>query len=336
MPTATLPPTPPKVLYQGAMPDPDYGNHPAYGNFFSRPSIVERFKAVKAFWPYLKKARKDIRSQGWDRQEATRRLMREARSPLAKDLATDGALGLKVPARDKEAFLKLIQPQLDTLTERRRLIPGEQRTFMDNIQRIQKEEVQPYQQITTILEKMGVLEAAREYLNTPVEVHTLNLMAGDATDTWMHPPYEGLDFPGAPTVYMHMDTVYRMLKCIWYLTPVTMADGPFCYVRGSHRVAISQFENAVRTANYKLFSDRYDIESRRQFWALPGKFRKRANFGDDLMADTPGIQDILAAEHRFTSGDGDLIFFDNSGFHRGSVFEGGSRTVLQILLLPIK
>ncbi len=324
-----------ETLYQGELPNPDYKRHPAYGGVFKKVSLADRIQSLQALWPYFIKEFKTIRKQKWDRQEAARTLIAGAKSPITRRLATDGAIGLQTNAQDKQDFLEAAEPWIATLKERRASIPGDQRTFMDNIQRIPHEQQACYQQITKMLETMGVLTAAREYLDTDVEVHTLNLMMGDATDTWMHPPYEGLNLPESPTVYMHMDTIYRMVKCIWYLTPVTDEDGPFCYVLGSHRTPIGKLNHAIRTANYKFFSDAYDVKHRKLFWSLPGFMRQKANFGDDLdHSNASTIQKLLEAEHRFTSEDGDLIFFDNSGFHRGSVFKSGSRLVLQIMLTP--
>jgi hypothetical protein len=45
------------------------------------------------------------------------------------------------------------------------------------------------------------------------------------------------------------------------------------------------------------------------------------------------MQALLATERRFTSKEGNLLFFDNnSGVHRGALIQKGHRVIVQVLL----
>jgi hypothetical protein len=324
-----------KVLYRGGVPDPDYENHPAYGRFFPRASLADQILALRKFWPHFKKQLKAGQKCTWDRLAATAELAKAARSPLARQLAVDGVLGLTTPSSLGEELKLLTQPYIDTLQAHRHSKQIGEREFMDNIHRIPREDAVYYDTMTRLLTEMGILDAASEYLGVPVSVHTINLQIGDADDQWMRQPFEDVDLPPSPLLYMHQDSIYHMLKCIWYLTPVTEEDGPFHFVLGSHRVAMGKLEYAIRSAQDSFNREGPNrTEVRRQFWALPAFFRKKAHFGDDVLASNPAVPAILDSEYRFTSNDGDMVLFDVKGFHRGSIFKSGSRINVQVMLLP--
>jgi hypothetical protein len=325
-----------RVLYRGGVPDPDYENHPAYGRFFPKPSLLDQFRALQKFWPHLKKQLKANRKCTWERIQATEELAKSARSPLARQLAVDGVLGLTTPSTLREELKQLTQPYIDTLQAHRHSKQGE-REFKDNIHRIPQEDSVYYDTMTRLLTKMGILDAASEYLGTPVDVHTINLQIGDSNDHWTYQPFEDVDLPPSPIVYLHQDSIYHMLKCIWYLTPVTEEDGPFHFVMGSHRVPMGKLEYAIRSAQDSFNREGPNrTEVRRQFWALPAMFRKKAHFGDDILASNPSLPAILESEKQITSKDGDMVLFDVKGFHRGSMFKSGSRINVQVMLLPRK
>jgi hypothetical protein len=72
---------------------------------------------------------------------------------------------------------------------------------------------------------------------------------------------------------------------------------------------------------------------RKLFSALPKVFQKKANFGNDLNIEDTATQELLKKEKVLDSSQGDLLFFDNDGIHRGALFTKGERQILQIILV---
>ncbi|HEY5411123.1 MAG TPA: hypothetical protein VIJ94_10400, partial [Caulobacteraceae bacterium] len=99
-------------------------------------------------------------------------------------------------------------------------------------------------------------------------------------------------------------------------------QGPFRYVRGSHRL-MGDFEALVRKTNDKLRQQTV------RFLALPPEFGQHANFGDYIDETTPGAAGLLAKEVALTDGRSDLALFDNHGVHRGGFVRSGHRFMLQ-------
>lgn len=108
-------------------------------------------------------------------------------------------------------------------------------------------------------------------------------------------------------------------------------NGPFSFLKGTNNIKIGILECVTRISNDKARLDKCVPEKRQLFAALPRIFQKKAEFGNDL-TDEGIIKDLLADEYRFTSKDGDLIFFDNNGFHRGGMVEEGKRVIMQVTL----
>jgi len=52
------------------------------------------------------------------------------------------------------------------------------------------------------------------------------------------------------------------------------------------------------------------------------------------MDGSPEAEALLAREYKFTSKDGNLLFFDPEGVHRGGMVDRGERIILQIALEP--
>ena len=154
----------------------------------------------------------------------------------------------------------------------------------------------------------------------------------DETDVHLKRHFDDLGLEDPPTKYMHLDSTIDILKCILYYTPVTLETGPFSYVVGTNRHQSSAIEFATRKANDFARLDSCDRETREVFWALPSFFQHKAEFGNDL-TNPKQMESLLANEHKFTSEDGNLLFFDNNaGIHRGALIQKGHRVIVQFLM----
>jgi hypothetical protein len=183
------------------------------------------------------------------------------------------------------------------------------------------------------LEEQGVLAAASDYIGVRVALReVVKLQVTDADDAPWRPHFADVGLPDPATTYMHVDSEPRFVKCMLYLNELTLDNGPFSYVLGTNHVRMSRFEYMVRKANDRSGLDRCDAATRELFAALPRSLQLKSEFGNDLFDASPDAAALLAHEYAFTSQDGRLIFFDNTGVHRGRHVVTGERHAVQIQL----
>ena len=320
------------------IPNPDYRSHPAYGGLFGAPKLLARLEALRKIKPYLRTnvlATLKYRRH-WPPRELTEHP--ETFPPLVQTLFRDGVAPVRLADDDKMQLTQHTASYFAGLETRRARTPLTERVFKTNVMRIPEDEgASLYTLVQETLERAGIMPGARRYLGWPVRLKAIDIQINDATDThWKnHFPDVGLAEPS--TVYMHVDSTVRWLKCLLYMTHVTPDTGPFSYVVGSHRWNVSFVEYVARRVNDKSKLDRCDPRARQLFSALPRVLQKKAEFGNDLLESDPDTRALVAGERRFTSNDGDLIFFDPDGVHRGGMIrhEGaGGRKILQVSLMP--
>ncbi len=86
--------------------------------------------------------------------------------------------------------------------------------------------------------------------------------------------------PPADTQFFHIDGgSYRIFKALIYLNDVEEGGGPFCYVRGSHRLKWDGWNQKARYDDMEI-ADIYGAEA---------MVRCYANAGDVILANTTGI-----------------------------------------------
>lgn len=335
------------------IPDPDYKKHPAYGRYFGAPTFADRMGALFKFVPYLSAYLffSIIHRQNF-RKPTHFPSQPSDFSPLAQSLIQDGVTAVRLNTQDKQT----LNLQLDNLIEslRKKQMYWKKRTkipwrtllkygykcayFSHENGRLrkdlyvrEKEAPQLFASLRKTLRHHGVLDAANEYLGRPVDVQFLRLTLRDARRRSATNPFRDLEDFASRTSHMHIDHVWTV-KCILYIGEVYEENGPFCYCTGSHKLNIGWLESQVRRANDRAMLSCIGPESRKRFAALPTIFQKKAKFGNDLIADSPEVKNLLEKERCFTSRDGDLIAFDDKGIHRGGLVDQGARWALQIRL----
>lgn len=335
------------------IPDPDYGQHPAYGRYFGTPKFLDRISALTRFVPCLSAyiIFSLIHRQNF-RNPTRFSVPPSDKSPLARALKQDGVAVVRLSPQDKQA----INLQLDNLIDalRRKQKDWQKRTelpwwtllkngfrnayFSHENGRLrkdlyvrEKDAPELFTSLRKALGHLGVLEAANEYLGRSVDVQFLRLTLRDAKRRSATSPFRELEDFVSHTSHMHIDHVWTV-KCMLYIGDVYEQNGPFCYCKGSHKLTIGWLESQVRRANDRAMLSCMKPESRRLFAALPAIFQKKAKFGNDLIANSAEVKRLLKKERCFTSRDGDLIAFDDKGIHRGGLVDQGARWALQIRL----
>jgi hypothetical protein len=106
-------------------------------------------------------------------------------------------------------------------------------------------------------------------------------------------------------------------------------------VRGSHKAKVGWFEGMVRRTNdFCGFSGR-KAEARRKFMALPAFLRKKADFGADVLDNSPDWMRLREGHFAATSNFGNCVLFDGHGIHRGGMVNKGERRCVFVLLAEV-
>jgi hypothetical protein len=365
--TETLPVAPYRA---NTLPVIDYDSHPAYGRLFSRPSWRERLAAISTFSrsflfvavrrlvdyenvPLLSKESGGKLSLGFalrylvmlarvrgNRFLRTLTGQRKAAAPasplLLRRLRADGVACLRFSAEEIAAIRAATAPGFVKIDERRASIPIEKRKFDDNVYWFARSrDAQVFATVEDIFRRYGILDTASAYLGRPVGVKHINPQINDEEYAFWKRQFPDTDVPDARTTYLHIDATYGMLKCAIYIHDIPTDGGPFCYVRGSHRAKIGWFEGMVRRTNdFCGFSGRKP-EARRKFMALPHMLRMKADFGGDILDESPESKLLMDGHFAITSDHGNCVLFDGHGIHRGGMVNKGERRCVFILLAEV-
>jgi hypothetical protein len=334
------------------IPDPDYKKHLAYGVYFGTPSWLDRIRALVRFIPCLiaYSIFSIVRRENLS-NHADNALPSDMSSPLARTLKQDGVTAVRLSPQDKQIINRQLSGLIEKLRKKQNVWKKEDGSlwwlllkkgfriayFAHENERLRKElyvaeneAPELFNSLRQTLKREGVLDGASEYLGKPLDVQFLRLTFRDTTYDGKR-PFKDLKHIAPRTSQLHVDHVWTV-KCILYISEVNEKNGPFCYCIGSHKLHIGWLESQVRRANDRAKLSNNQLKWRRLFSALPAIFQKKAQFGNDLNEDSPEINQLLESERIFTSGEGDLIVFDDKGIHRGGLIDEGTRWALQIRL----
>lgn len=86
----------------------------------------------------------------------------------------------------------------------------------------------------------------------------------------------------SPSDYCHVDATYNLQKFIVYVSEVEPDNGPFTYVRETHRASRKFWDGLIRRANDHAGLSWTKPQSRRLFNELPKFLQRKTAFGIDL------------------------------------------------------
>ncbi len=139
-----------------------------------------------------------------------------------------------------------------------------------------------------------------------------------------------------PTAGFHIDSNGKcFVKVVLYLSDVGPDQGPFGLARGSHRWAEGSEERIFRRAFDKSDLVVRSAKKRRMFLSLPPQMQVKAEFGGDMLADSPEAKALLDQEIVATGPRGQVNLFDPEGVHRGGNVRQGERRVVLITMGPV-
>ena len=139
-----------------------------------------------------------------------------------------------------------------------------------------------------ILARLNVVNIAKQYCKASNDrISGFKLRIQDRDSELKQNLFEDVGYKVPTTNYMHIDSSFRrsQIKMILYLNQVTTSNGPFCYVRGSHKIKDPIWRKISRRVNHKNGYQSWDAAGRERFMKLPNFLRHKAEFGNDLLPE---------------------------------------------------
>jgi len=256
---------------------------------------------------------------------------------LLKKLNKNGIVKFSLAKQFTRELLTLSEPFVESLTakrneKKRELLGVEAASTL--LGRIKSDESDYYCILRDELERQGIFEVASNYFGRQLKLKMVIMQKNSDNDSGIKSVCAFDDGSRSDCYYMHIDSSVQTLKMIIYLTPTTRSNGAFRYIPQSHKW-ISPLEACIRRANDMAGLDSLDDKAMHLFRNLPPAIQKKANFGNDLIGSQgKNAASLLQLENIYEGKPGEGIIFDNSGVHRGAIFEEpGERVILQLLLV---
>lgn len=256
-------------------------------------------------------------------------------STIFENMAQDGCCVVRIPEYRFSELDKAARPHFNSLEVRRATRLEGQRKFEESRGSVDTRDDgdELHHLINQILVDSGILDAASLYLGRKAKLIDVNPQINDSTDSFwrnIFPDIAQMQIPEA--AYFHRDASGGDLKAIFYMTDVGPSNGPFTYVVGSNKLAISKFHNFVAEANDHNGLSATTPEARERFMALPKKLRHKGSFGNDLHDDSKMAREIREGQWSIQSNKGAIVLFDTKGVHRGGMVDEGERYVITVVI----
>ena len=252
------------------------------------------------------------------------------------ELKKNGIIKLSLSAQKRNELNNLLTQRMSELEKKREASDVQDlgvETASLQLGRKKTDETDVFHFLREELKDNGVLAIASAYLKRKMSLKFVNLQINESADGGIKKFSTFSSGNVSDCYYMHIDSAVRNLKLIMYLNDVETARGAFRYILGSHKW-MTPLEKCIRRANDRAGLDALDKEAMTLFYNLPSCFQMKANFGNDMICEFENIgKSLVDMENALEGRDGDMLMFDNSGVHRGAIFEKpGKRKILQIVL----
>lgn len=181
----------------------------------------------------------------------------------------------------------------------------------------------------------------------PMALNYVSISFAHPKETWWN-CYSDDGMSPTKTAYMHYDEDPANQKMLIYLSEVKPENGPFHFVKGSHRWKRSPFLFAwSRMLDRELMNMSYEERKkgpigayqrpmalpqyRKLFMEIPPLLRRLGQFGDDILDQSELSNQLRSREVQVTSEVGNVfIFAGDQGIHRGGLVQSGERWSLQL------
>jgi hypothetical protein len=312
-----------------SLPNIDYAAHPAYGGMLAPdPALGEQ--ALQVLEPLIQEMTRveaeRIEKFGYRYGHST-----DAERRLVEDSFVCGVL----PAAEMDRIAGAAQPYVDALKARLEgpVAEGGSIGFkMVNTVLDPEKDAALWTSVDDALREAGLLEMVRVFHGAVwSKLNSLAIFVNPPN--WTGPAFRDESAETPPTAGMHIDSNGKSyLKMILYLNEVGPEQGPTCVVPGSHAWDSGSVDRIRRRAYDRSRLLGRKRKDRQQFISLPRELQVKAEFGADLLADSPEARALLASEFVSVGGRGHYTVFNPEAVHRGGAVRSGERLALQITL----
>lgn len=319
-----------------AIPEIDYDGHPYYRTLIGDDGL--RTPAADRFFEIFSGM---IRAEEAMSSRFGARVADRSDDPAYREAAAamkrDGIHRFRLGAADVAAILARSEAAARTLELRRQTLPPKHRGVGAVIEPLadQVDANDDFEFYDDLLRRNGVHEIAEQSYGCPFRLLNVGLQANTGDDTGIARVCTFPDGRRSPAYYLHVDSAAGVLKVLMYRSEkVTAANGAFRYMPGSHQ-ALGSVERAIRKTIDKGRFEKLDDETRRLFMALPPCFRRKANYGNDLLPEAGfDAEGLMSQEMLFEGEAGDAVLVDINGAHRGNIHtdRGGRREMFKFVL----
>jgi hypothetical protein len=312
-----------------SLPYIDYAAHPAYGGMLEPdPQLGER--ALEVLSPLIDEMTRV------EAERVEKFGYRYGHSTSAeRELVENSFVCGRLPGADMDRIGGAAAPYVDALKDRLKdkIAQGEPIGFkMVNTVLDPNADAAIWTSVNDALREEGLLEMVRVFHGAIwSKLNSLAIFVNPPN--WTGPAFRDQSAETPPTAGMHIDSNGKCyLKMILYLNEVGPEQGPTSVVPGSHEWDSGGLERIHRRA-----FDRSKLLGRKQLdrqklLSLPKALQVKAEFGGDLLPDSPQTQALLANEFVSTGERGHYTVFNPEAVHRGGAVRSGERIALQITL----
>ena len=186
--------------------------------------------------------------------------------------------------------------------------------------------------IHRLLDSHGLLEAGTRYRGgNDLSVRSATLHVAKPGDRHHYQQFRDCE-TSTKLLNLHFDPKPGIMKAIIYLGEVKAHDGPFCWIKGSHRWNYKEMErvfawgnsvgNYCHTPNHRIVAN-----------AFPKRFRGNAIVGRLIPDGTKLSKQLLTMLHQYLSTEANVMIFDPTfGLHCGGNPTSGTRINLQVVM----
>ena len=317
------------------LPRIDYAAHPAYGGMLEpHPSLGARALAVLE--PLIEEAR------AIERDKQARFGYRHGHAEaVGEALVSDGVAKIQLAPSELAPIEREAAPVLAaiarTLEETRNA--GERIQYKTAHHGIGRESHPDlWAAIERAMQASGALDITAAYFGIEAaKVRSAGLLLNQPDQDWATRLYRDIDIEAPPTAGFHIDSNGKcFVKVVLYLSDVGPEQGPFGLVPGSHRWAEGSEERIFRRAFDKSDLVIRSAKKRRMFLSLPPEMQVKAEFGGDMLPESPEARALVEREFVGIGPKGQVNLFDPEAIHRGGNVRKGERRVVLITMGPTR